>query len=192
MTDFDVGKRLKELRVKTGLSQRQLAERASVPHGQISMVETNRNSPSVATLRKILGGLNVTMSEFFEPEASQTDSVFFTPDELRDLTSRIYSGHAEAAGRLTLKQVGNARDFGLQILHETYEPGADTGPDMLSHPASEGGIVISGELEITVGDQVRILKAGDAFLFNSLELHRFRNVSDRDAVVVSACTPPYL
>ncbi len=55
--DFDVGSRLKEMRVAAGLSQRQLAEASDVPHGQISMIETNRSSPSVASLRKILGGL---------------------------------------------------------------------------------------------------------------------------------------
>jgi len=156
------------------------------------MVETNKSSPSVATLRKILGGLDISMSEFFEPDATHVDDVFFTPDQLRDLTSRIYSDRSDAVGRLTLRQVGNARDLGLQILHETYEAGADTGPDMLSHPASEGGVVISGEIEVTVGDRVRVLKAGDAYLFRSREPHRFRNVSDRVAVVVSACTPPYL
>ena len=61
MGDFDVGARLRELRTNKGFSQRQLAEAAAVPHGQISMVETNKSSPSVATLRKILGGLDVTM-----------------------------------------------------------------------------------------------------------------------------------
>lgn len=192
MEDFDVGARLRELRVNQGLSQRQLAEAAEVPHGQISMVETNRSSPSVATLRKIIGGLGISMSEFFEPEADQAGEVFFTPDQFKDLTSRIYSDRGGAIGRLTLRQVGNAREHGLQILHETYEPGADTGPDMLSHPASEGGVVVSGELEVTVGERARILKAGDAYLFHSQEPHRFRNVSDRLAVVVSACTPPYL
>ncbi len=192
MDDFDIGTRLRELRMIQGFSQRKLAEEAGVPHGQISMVETNKSSPSVATLRKILGGLGVGMSEFFEPESNQTDEVFFTPDQFKDLTSRIYSDRVDSIGRLTLRQVGNARDFGLQILHETYEPGADTGPDMLSHPASEGGVVVSGQLEVTVGEKVRELKAGDAYLFHSQEPHRFRNVSDRVAVVVSACTPPYL
>lgn len=191
MTDFDVGARLRELRLNKGFSQRQLAEAAAVPHGQISMVETNRSSPSVATLRKILGGLEVTMSEFFEPESNQAGEVFFTPDQFKDLTSRIYSDRT-TIGRMALRQVGNAREHGLQILHETYEPGADTGDDMISHPASEGGIVISGELEVTVGDKIRVLKSGDAYLFNSHEPHRFRNISDRVAIVVSACTPPYL
>lgn len=192
MNDFDVGSRLKELRLRYGLSQRQLADAADVPHGQISMIETNKSSPSVASLRKILGGMNIGMSEFFEPESPQGSDVFFTPSQLRDLTSRIYSGREGTVGKITLKQVGDARAHNLQILHETYEPGADTGDDMLEHVASEGGIVVSGEIELTVGDRTAILKAGDAFLFKSREPHRFRNVSDRPATVISACSPPYL
>ncbi len=81
---------------------------------------------------------------------------------------------------------------GLQLLHERYEPGADTGESMIEHEANEGGIVISGELEVTVGDEVRVLKAGDAYLFDSRNPHRFRNISDRACEVISACTPPYL
>ena len=35
---FDVGARLREVRERTGLSQRALAQRAAVPHGQIKFV----------------------------------------------------------------------------------------------------------------------------------------------------------
>ena len=192
MDDFDVGGRLKEMRLASGLSQRDLAKASGVPHGQISMIETNRSSPSVASLRKILGGMNVTMSEFFEPDRTQSNAVFFKPQDLRDLTTRLYSMREDTLGRISLSQVGDARAHNLQILHERYDPGADTGEAMIEHPSSEGGIVISGEIEVTVGQQVAILKAGDAYLFDSSEPHRFRNISDREAVVVSACTPPYL
>lgn len=192
MQDFDVGARLRELRLQSGLSQRQLAEAAQVPHGQISMIETKRSSPSVASLRKIIGGLGIGMAEFFEPDSPTSTDVFFTPAQLRDLTSRIYSTQPDLTGKITLKQVGDARQHNLQLLHETYEPGADTGEEMLEHVASEGGIVVSGELEVTVGCQVRILKAGDSYLFHSQQPHRFRNVSDRQATVISACSPPYL
>ncbi|WP_193143123.1 MULTISPECIES: cupin domain-containing protein [unclassified Meridianimarinicoccus] len=192
MNDFDVGARLKELRLRHDLSQRQLADVAGVPHGQISMIETNKSSPSVASLRKILGGLSIGMSEFFEPEDAPDTDIFFTPQQLRDLTSRIYSEAQGLEGKVSLKQVGDARAHNLQILHETYEPGADTGEDMLEHVSTEGGIVVSGEIELTVGDRVAVLKAGDSYLFNSQEPHRFRNIGDRAATVISACTPPYL
>jgi transcriptional regulator with XRE-family HTH domain len=190
--EFDVGGRLKQLRQQFGLSQRQLAENAGVPHGQISMIETNRSSPSVASLRKILGGFGITMSEFFEPDSATSNQVFFTPAELRDLTSLLYQSNEAARQKITIKQVGDAKLHGLQVLQERYEPGADTGDSMIEHDANEGGIVISGEIEITVGSEVRVLKAGDAYLFNSREPHRFRNISDRPAEVISACTPPYL
>lgn len=192
MNDFDVGGRLREIRVSMNLSQRGLAELSGVPHGQISMIETNRSSPSVASLRKILGGLGISMSEFFEPDSASSTGVFFKPQDLRDLTSRLFTTIGESKRHMSLRQVGDARAHNLQILHERYDPGADTGASMLEHGGSEGGVVISGELEVTVGERSAILKAGDSYLFNSSEPHRFRNISDREVVVVSACSPPYL
>jgi len=192
MQPFNVGDRLRRMRQAAGLSQRQLAEASGVPHGQISMIETNRSSPSVASLRKILGGLSITMSEFFEPDAPISQSVFYKPHELRDLTTRLYSTLDDPRGKMTLLQIGDAKAHNLQILQERYEPGADTGAQMLEHASHEGGIVITGEIEVTVGDQCAVLKAGDSYLFDSSLPHRFRNIGDREALVVSACTPPYL
>lgn len=192
MDDFDVGGRLKELRKQFNMSQRQLADAANVPHGQISMIETNRSSPSVASLRKILGGFGISMSEFFEPDATGTHQPFYTPSEFRDLTSLLYRHDAAVSSKLAIRQVGDAKTHGLQLLHERYEPGADTGESMIEHEAVEGGIVTIGELEVTVGDDVKVLKAGDAYLFDSRKPHRFRNISDRPCEVISACTPPYL
>lgn len=194
-SEFDVGARLAGIRRENGLSQRQLSERAGVPHGLISMVERNHSSPSVASLRRILGGIPMTMAEFFEPEgvARPASQVFFSPADLVDLTSRLsHEKGAETAGKLILRQVGDARAHNLQILHEVYEPGADTGESMLEHESHEGGVVLKGEIELTVGEQVRVLKAGDAFLFDSRQPHRFRNIGSIRATVVSACTPPYL
>jgi transcriptional regulator with XRE-family HTH domain len=190
MAEFNVGERLRQLRADRGMSQRRLAEAADVPHGQISMIETNRSSPSIASMRKILGGLGLTMSAFFEPESANSSQVFYNPSDLVDLTSSLYG--VEGVQKIALKQVGDARAHGLQILHERYEPGADTGEMMLRHAANEGGVVISGEVEVTVGDEVKVLTKGCAYLFDSRAPHRFRNISNQPAEIVSGCTPPYL
>ncbi|MBD9626996.1 cupin domain-containing protein [Ensifer sp. ENS06] len=186
--EFDVGRRLKALRTAANLSQRLLADRAQVPHAQISIIEQNKSSPSISTLRKILGGLGVSMSDFFEEDQAGTSiGPFFGPEDLVDLTSRIGRN-----GSLSLRQVGDAKSHNLQILHEVYGPGADTGEAFLQHPSSEGGIVIQGEVEVTVGDQVRVLRAGESYLFDSRTPHRFRNRTSAVAIVISACSPPYL
>src|SRR5258708_14897110 len=78
----------------------------------------------------------------------------------------------------------------IQLIHELYKPGADTGEQMLRHDAEEGGVIIRGRLEITVADQVRILGPGDAYYFDSRLPHRFRNLGDKKSKAVSANSPP--
>ncbi len=190
---FDVGGRLKEIRLAAGLSQRELAARAGVTHSLISLIEQNRSSPSVASLRKILDGIPMTMVNFFDEATTPRDKVFFEASDLLDLTSRLHQVNGgESRGRMSFRQVGNARAHNLQILHECYEPGADTGTAMLKHASHEGGVVLAGELEVTVGHQIKVLAAGDAYLFDSRTPHRFRNIGAERCIVVSACTPPYL
>ncbi|OSP54777.1 cupin domain-containing protein [Pseudoruegeria sp. SK021] len=195
MTDpaFDIGARLLAMRKAAGYSQRHLAERAGVPHAQISIIEQNKSSPSIATLRKILSGLNLTMGDFFEDDRSAPDGPFFGTEDLLDLTSKLpASGVMDSTGRMAFRQIGDARRYNLQILHETYDIGADTGENMLDHFSSEGGYVLEGALEVTVGTDVRVLGPGESYLFDSRLPHRFRNVHDGVTVVISACTPPYL
>lgn len=51
-------------------------------------------------------------------------------------------------------------------------------------------MVLSGAVEVTVGNQKRVLGAGDGYYFDSRLPHRFRNVHDGESEIVSAITPP--
>lgn len=188
--DFDVGARLKQVREAHGFSQRQLAQRAGVTNGTISLIEQNRCSPSVSSLRKVLEGIPMPLSEFFSAgDLPPREQIFFRKEELVELTSVL---GRDKVGTISFRQVGDLRGRSLQVLHERYAPGADTGRTMLRHDSEEGGIVISGQIELTVGDRREILSPGDAYLFDSRIPHRFRNLGDEECVIISACTPPYL
>lgn len=63
---------------------------------------------------------------------------------------------------------------------------------MLRHTGEEGGVIISGEIEVTVGDQREILGPGDAYYFDSNLPHRFRNIGTEPCHIVNAATPPSL
>ena len=60
----DVGARLRSIRTTFGLSQRELARRAGVTNGLISLIEQNRVSPSVSSLKKVLDGVPMPLAEF--------------------------------------------------------------------------------------------------------------------------------
>jgi mannose-6-phosphate isomerase-like protein (cupin superfamily) len=75
------------------------------------------------------------------------------------------------------------------ILREVMPPDSDTGDSMLTHEGEEGGVVVQGQVEITVGDRVQVLSAGEAYYFESRTPHRFRNIGNTDAIIISANTP---
>lgn len=187
---MDIGSRLKQVRSARGLSQRDLASRAGLTNGAVSLIEQNKSSPSVASLKSLLDVIPMTMSEFFsEVEANGAPKYFYGADEFIELSPQDV-GLGAGAVRVSLRQLGDASKHALQVLHEVYPPGSDTGPDMLHHEGEEAGVVVSGIIEITVADQVRVLNPGDGYLFESRLPHRFHNIGRADCVIVSACTPP--
>lgn len=179
--ELGVGQRLKRLRDMFGLSQRELARRAGVTNGTISLVEQGEVSPSIASLKKILDGFPLPLAEFFGTDFIAEQPVFLKHSELTEI----------AEGDVQYRQVGQSlKNRAIQMLHEKYAPGADTGKEMLSHAGEESGIIVAGELELTVGGKTERLAAGDAYYFNCLLPHRFRNRGKVPCVLVSACSPP--
>lgn len=183
---FDTGARLKAEREARKLSQRQLAAVAGVTAAMISMIEQNRTSPSIATMKKILSGLNMPLSAFFAEDEPPAAKWHFTPGEFREITPPSTG----AGPGIRFLRVGQAADSALLVLSETYPPGADTGPELYSHEAEEAGIVLEGQIEITVGSESRVLHKGDGYHFNSRLPHRFRNPGREECRIVSASTPP--
>lgn len=179
--EVDVGRRLKELRLAHGLSQRALAKRAGVSNATVSMIEADRVSPSVAALKQILAGFPVGLAEFFAADRGEADQVVWRAAEMTEI----------AGGAISYRQVGgDLAGRSLQMIHERYRPGAVSGRPTISHQGEEAGLVIRGLLELEVDGRRWTLRAGDAYLFDSRRPHAFRNVGDIDLVVVSACTPP--
>jgi len=177
----DIGERLKAVRKIYGLSQRKLATRAGVTNSTISLIEQNRVSPSIDSLKKVLGGLPMDLIDFFTMDLTSKDAQFYSREDLVELSETGVS----------LLLVGATRkDRKLRMLHEKYPPGGHSGEDMISHVGEEAGFVIKGEIELTVGNEVRILKEGEAYYIDTQRPHRFRNIGKKTCEIISSATPP--
>ena len=77
----------------------------------------------------------------------------------------------------------------MTFLIEAYAAGADTGTEMLQNDAEEGGYILAGQIELTVGEDVNLLEKGDSYYFDNNKPHRFRNTSDQECKIISATTP---
>lgn len=161
---------------------RELAARSGISHSTISLIERDRMSPSIDTLGAVLDALGTTLPGFFSDlQSSLPYTPFYSSADLIEI------GKADT---ISYRVIGlDHPNRQMLMLHERYAPGADTGEEF-THAAQEAGMVLSGAVEVTVGNQKRILGAGDGYYFDSRLPHRFRNVHDGPSEIVSAITPP--
>jgi len=64
---------------------------------------------------------------------------------------------------------------GFELAENRYEPGTASAPAPLHHLGNEFGIVLEGQLEVTVDGRVHVARTGDAIKLDSTHPHRFRN-----------------
>lgn len=177
-----IGIHLKELRTRRQLTVRELANRSGISHATISLIERDRTSPSIDTLTAMLDALGTTLVGFFgDIEQSVPFSPFYTSEDLVEI------GDADT---ISYQMLGmNHPNRHILMMRETYQVDGDTG-SAFSHKAQEAGFVLSGEVEVTVGVESKVLRQGDGYYFDSQTPHRFRNVGKTTAEIISAVTPP--
>lgn len=177
----DVGLKLRELRDRRGITLRELAVRSGISHSAISMIERGKISPTIETLACVLDALGTNLAGFFvEMQSSLPYQPFYRNDELIEIRQD---------DKLSFRMLGaNHPSRQMLFLYETYAPGSDTG--FVAHTGQEGGVVVSGEVELTVAGRTRVLQAGDGYYFDSQLPHRFRNGSKGEGLLISALTPP--
>ncbi|WDI30074.1 cupin domain-containing protein [Hyphococcus flavus] len=177
----DIGARLMRVRKAFGLSQRQLSKKAGIANATISQIESGALNPTVGTLRKIVSGLPMSLSTFFDDDTlSMDDKFFYAKGELTELSE----------GAVSYRQVGGPIGKAIQFMWERYAPGGNTGRHNLTHEGEECGFVISGELTVTVAGHTRTLRAGEAYYFKSDLPHSFKNDGVVSCELITACTPP--
>lgn len=63
--EIQIGKKIKDLRLKKGFSQEKLAELSNLHRTYIGMVERGERSITVKKLNQILESLDLTLEDFF-------------------------------------------------------------------------------------------------------------------------------
>jgi transcriptional regulator with XRE-family HTH domain len=177
---MDIGEKLKQLRVKNGLTQKDLADRCDLTKGFISQVENNLASPSIASLMDILETLGVSARDFFNDDIN--DSVVFGEDEVftqedpelgNTIRWLIPSALKNRIEPILLKLAKNGRS-------QLYSP----------FDGEVFGYVIRGSVALHMGGQAYKIKKGESFYHSADSEHYLENSSGYEAEVLWATTPP--
>jgi len=167
----DVGKRVRALRERQGLSLRALSRRSGLSLNAISLIERGTNSPTVSSLHLLADGLKVPITDFFQ-DGSQQAVIFLKPEE------RL---RTEASG-IILESLGTGlRNQQTGPFLISIEPGSGNINQPVTHGGEEFVYCLQGEFAYKVGERVYLLETGCSLLFNANLPHGITNKSEKPA-----------
>ena len=177
--NVEIGRKIKNLRNRNGLTQQELADRTELTKGFISQLERGQVSPSVVTLMDLIECLGTTPGEFFK-ESTQEQIVFTGADCFEKVDEQ---------GNCRKWLVPTAQKFEMEPLLVTLAPHQTLEEDK-PHTGEEFGYVLAGNIILVIGSEKLKLKKGDSFCFKPNESHYIVNPSKREAKLIWVATPP--
>jgi transcriptional regulator with XRE-family HTH domain/KaiC/GvpD/RAD55 family RecA-like ATPase len=173
---IDLGGRLKQLRSRQEMAQKELAALVGVTPSTISQIESGTIYPSLPALFKIAQVLSVPIAAFFQDRSDTTSQVIFsgpgTRASLADLPKRDVAGH-----RLSPPEFdADAEPYLIEIPAEKKLPS-----HFFVHKGQEMGYLLNGSLEMRIGNRTYKANAGDVVYLTTEIPSQWKNIGDTTA-----------
>ncbi len=185
MVETRMGEKLKSVRLERNLTLKEVGTMVGCSESQLSKIENNHTLPSLPLLHALAKVLHTNISWLFENE--QRGKIIIDRQGQRPLIRLDLL--RKGTGLLLERVIPYSKDHHLQCnIHHLEPHGTSNG--MIAHEGEEVGYVISGTVELTIGDQTYILSQGDTFFFPSDIPHGYQNHGGVPASIFWVNTPP--
>lgn len=174
---IEIGRKIKQYRLKLDLTQEELAQRTELTKGYISQLENDLCSPSIATLQDILNVLGVSLQEFFtEPTI---EKVVYTEND--------YFLSKNGGGTNTWL-IPNSQIKEMEPIILTLPKNAES-EERLPFEGEEFGYILEGKIEIVTLNEKFKLEKGDSFSINGKKQHKLVNKNKGESKILWVTTP---
>ena len=186
-----LGSEVRQLRKVREMSLKDLAASSGISISHLSAIERNASKPSIDVVQAIADALAVSADWFFAKRhgAGPMERAHVVRAQNRRDLNKLYQQSSSELGyedRLLSSSIGGQFYMGIA----TYSPGAERPDEPLQqHDGEEHGVVLEGELEMQIGDELVILRAGDSYSFNGTIPHHGRNRSNQVCKLIWAVSP---
>ena len=188
-----LGAEIREVRKARGLTLNDLSDQLSCSTAYLSRIELGSARISGALLQEIGKALHVD-PEWFAPVQSGEGPLerhHIVRAENRRKLSDMYTRGEEEMGFCD-ELLSSTLSVDCYLISSRFAASKGAPPGPLEGYIFEGeqhAIVITGEVELRLGDEVIVLREGDSFSYPSMIAHRFRNRTDKEATMVWAMSP---
>jgi DNA-binding XRE family transcriptional regulator/quercetin dioxygenase-like cupin family protein len=173
---FDLGGRIREVRKRQGLSQKELAVKTGVTPSSVSQIEKNLIYPSIPALFRLAESLSVNVTTFFDglTTARQDSCIHRGAQAVGVGLDRVSKGTIEGVRLLPPDQGETAAaPYLLKI-----EVGGKLASHFFSHKGEEMGYLLGGNLALWVNGQRQEAGPGDLIYLKKETPEQWENSGD--------------
>lgn len=172
-----IAKNLKEIREQRRLSLDRVAELTGVSKSMLGQIERGESNPTIQTVWKMANGLKVSLTALIDATAPETVVV------KRSAVSPVEGGD----GKLQIYPVFPFDpEKGFEVINMELAAGVFSPSEPHADGAQEYLMVLEGEMNVTVGDTLYPLAAGDAIRYRADQPHAYSR-SDNTPSLTKAC-----
>lgn len=86
---MSIGENIKKCRKNQGLTQKKLAEKATISRSYLADVENNRYNPSLDVLQSIASALGISTQQLFKDNLEEKDEIDQLEDDIKLILSKV-------------------------------------------------------------------------------------------------------
>src|SRR5262245_44675011 len=175
---MQLGKKIRDLRFRRGLTVQQLADLSGLSKGFISQVENQRTSPSLATLRDLARALDTSVAY-----------LVLEDDAAPHIVRESERARAETSSPVRLEILTAQPRRNLEMVMASIPVGVSTGTERGYHHGEECIVCLEGRVAVVGEEHRTVLELGDSCHYDGRSPHAIENVGDVPARVLIAVTP---
>lgn len=183
MSKYNIGKKLKHLRLSRNLSMREVARETGFSAGLISQIENNNISPPIATLSRILKFFDIKIDTFFDEIEEERKYQIVRKRERKKIpmvVSSPGSSHGYSYESLSCRNRNRKMKPRIYTLSGTTSEYA-----MCSQEGEKFLFILKGTAEIRLDEELVTLQEGDGIYFDSKMKQRFFSRHGREVIILS-------
>jgi transcriptional regulator with XRE-family HTH domain len=176
---MQLGRKIRDLRLRRGLTIQKLADATRLSKGFISQLENDRTSPSLSTLRDLAAALRTSVAYLVVED-----------DPTLHVVRAAQRPQLPAGGGTSKTEVLSALPKrNLELLLLELPPTRGAGEPRHSHPGEECLLCVEGRVRLLHGEAESLLETGDSCHFDGRIPHSIENLGPATARVLIAMTP---
>lgn len=174
---------VRNLRKKKSISLKELSALTGLSISFLSNYENGKVNISVASLRKISGALDVSISQLLTDEDTSEVTLVHKRDRY------VLPHHMTKQGMAYTDYLIRGTSTAMHITVTRLPPHSDTG-DNSTHTGEEYIYVLRGVATVIINDNKYLLQDGDMIYYASKFPHKVANEQDGDLEYLQTNTPP--